>query len=240
MGERDRRVRLIAGYVLTGLFGVVAVIAIVLALSSGSNSSNRGDPHIDVATGSTNGLPPDSRIGIEVPLPSPLEMEEAARHAGCNLRLRLKDEGHDHLSPGTPAPHYLTNPPTSGSHSEEQQADGAYLATPPPTSLVHSLEHGRLAIQYRPHLSEQAQLELRGLFDTMYGGALLYPNLAMAYEVAATTWTNMLVCPKYRGRVTLLAIEAFGRATWGRYGGEPVGAIPPLAPTPADPRRPNS
>jgi hypothetical protein len=233
VGER-RRIRLIAGYALTGLFGVAAVIAIVLTLSSGSNSSNRADPHIDAVTGVTNGLPPDSRIGIEVSLPPPPEIENAARRAGCDLRLRLKDEGHDHLSPGAPAPHYRTNPPTSGSHSEEQQADGAYLATPPPINLVHSLEHGRMAIQYRPDLPEQAQLEMRGLFDTMYGGTLLYPNPAMPYAVAATTWTNMLGCPRYRGSATLLAIQAFGQVTWGRYGGEPVGTIPPTAPTPAD------
>jgi hypothetical protein len=237
MGERRRRIRLVTGYLLTGLLGMAAVTAIVLALSSGSNSSNRADPHIDAATGVTNGLPPDSRIGIEAPPYSPVEIDDAARRAGCDLRLQLEDEGHDHLSPDAPAPHYRTNPPTSGSHSEEQQADGAYLATPPPTSLVHSLEHGRMAIQYRPDLPEQAQLEMRGLYDAMFGGTLLYPNPAMPYAVAATTWTNMLGCPRYRGSATLLAIQAFGRATWGKYGEEPVGHFDLTSPTPADLKR---
>jgi hypothetical protein len=38
---------------------------------------------------------------------------------------------------------------------------------------VHSLEDSRLAIQYRLDLPEQAQLELIGLFDTLYGGTLM-------------------------------------------------------------------
>lgn len=79
------------------------------------------------------------------------------------------------------------SPPTSGDHVEEQQANDAYRETPPPVSVVHSLEHGRLATQYRPDLPEQAQLELIGLFDTMYGGTLLFPNPDMPYMVSATT-----------------------------------------------------
>ena len=44
----------------------------------------------------------------------------------------------------------------------------------------------------------------------------------MPYEVAATTWTNLLGCKKYKGQTTLDAIRAFGKATWGSYGGEPA------------------
>ena len=44
----------------------------------------------------------------------------------------------------------------------------------------------------------------------------------MHYAVAATTWTNLMGCPKYKGAITLDAIRDFGKATWGRYGGEPV------------------
>ena len=56
----------------------------------------------------------------------------------------------------------------------------------------------------------------------MYGATLLFPNDNMPYEVAATTWTNLLGCKKYKGEITLDAIRAFGKATWGNYGGEPV------------------
>ncbi len=79
-----------------------------------------------------------------------------------------------------------------------------------------------MEIQYSPDLPEADQLELKGLYETLYGGTLLFPNSNMDYAVAATTWTNLLGCNEYKGAVTLDAIRDFGKATWGRYGGEPV------------------
>jgi hypothetical protein len=47
----------------------------------------------------------------------------------------------------------------------------------------------------------------------------------------------MLGCPKYKGAITLDAVRDFGKATWGKYGGEPVYAFTfsETAPTPAEP-----
>ena len=50
----------------------------------------------------------------------------------------------------------------------------------------------------------------------MYGATLLFPNDKMPYEVAATTWTNLLGCPTYKGQATLDAIRAFGKADLGQ------------------------
>ena len=164
-------------------------------------------------------------------------LKQAAKKAGCDLRLHLKDEGHNHIPPTAPTPDYKTNPPTSGNHVEPpyQQADGAYSEMPQEIDIVHSLEHGRMEIQYSPDLPEEDQLELNGLYDTMYGGTLLFPNENMPYEVAATTWTNLLGCNEYKGAITLDAIRDFGKATWGHYGGEPVNAFAFTGPTPAEP-----
>jgi hypothetical protein len=215
----------------------VALIAIVaiFVLSSGSDSAAHGNPHINLDSGITNGITPDSRVGIEPPELEDQIPQEAVQSAGCELRLHLPDEGHEHVSASAPEPRYRTKPPTSGDHVDEQQADGAYRETPPPASVVHSLEHGRLAIQYRPDLPEQAQLELIGLFDTMYGGTLLFPNPDMPYMVAATTWTNLVGCRSHHGAMTFVSIEAFGKATWGRFGGEPMIGLKPTTPTPRSP-----
>lgn len=226
---RTGRARLFAAYAAAGGLALIALAA-VLVLSSGS--AKRGNAHINLDSGFTNGIPPDSRIGIEPPDLEEQSLQQAALAAGCELRLRLPDEGHQHIPASAPEPRYRTNPPTSGDHVEDQQADGAYRATPPPVSVVHSLEHGRLAIQYRPDLPEQAQLELVGLFDTIYGGTLLFPSPKLRYLVAATTWTNLMGCTSYREAKTLEAIEAFGSATWGRFGGEPVIGIAAGTPTP--------
>ncbi|HEX5990155.1 MAG TPA: DUF3105 domain-containing protein [Solirubrobacterales bacterium] len=213
---------------------LIAIVAII-ALSSGSDSAARGNPHINLESGITNGIAPDSRVGIEPPAFEEQNLQAAARAADCELQLRLPEEGDEHIPAGAPEPRYKTNPPTSGDHVDEQQADGAYRETPPPASVVHSLEHGRLAIQYRPDLPEEAQLELLGLFDTMYGGTLVFPNPDMPYLVAATTWTNLLGCRSYHQTMTLGAIELFGRATWGKFGGEPVLGLSPANATPKSP-----
>jgi hypothetical protein len=228
------RIRLLAAYAIVALVALVAIAAVVV-LSTGSDSAARGNPHINLDSGITNGIAPDSRAGVESPEFGEQSLQAAANTARCELRLRLPAEGHEHIPPSAPQPHYRTKPPTSGDHVDQQQADGAYRDTPPLSSLVHSLEHGRLAIQYRPDLPEQAQLELIGLFDTMYGGTLLFPNSDMPYMVSVTTWTNLMGCPSYRGAKTLAAIGAFGRDTWGKFGGEPAIAIAPASPTPTRP-----
>lgn len=228
---KRRRRRLFAAYAALAAL-VIFTVAAILVFFARSESTNHGNPHINLESGSTNGILPDDRAGIPSPKLSARNLREAALTAGCELRLRLPVEGRDHIPSTAPEPKYRTNPATSGDHVEEQQADGAYRESPAPVSIVHSLEHGRLTIQYKPILPEPAQLELIGLFDTMYGGTLLFPNPKMPYVVAATTWTNLLGCHSYRGLSTLAAIRAFGQSTWGRYGGEPLVGITPNSPTP--------
>lgn len=239
-GKSDRN-RLLIGYAVVSTV-VLAVAVLVFVLVSGGGDeggTSGGDAHINtnLQVGNTNGVAPDERVGTPPPPPKTTYLKEAAMKAECDLRLKLKDEGHTHLARGTETPEYGTDPPTSGNHIEApyQQADGAYSEPPDQINVVHSLEHGRLAIQYSPDLPEKAQLELKGLYDTMYGAALLFPNEEMPYEVAATTWTNLLGCDEYKGAATLDAIRDFGIETWGKYGGEPVFAFKFTGPTPGEP-----
>jgi hypothetical protein len=232
---KSEKRRLLAVYGGAGLVGLLVIGGIVAAIAS-SGGGGGGEAHINQESGSTNGVQPDERSG-----PAPAEvkvanLQQAAKQAGCDLRLKLKDEGHTHISRTAQTPNYKTDPPTSGNHVEApyQQADGAYSEMPGEIFMVHSLEHGRMQIQYDPELPEEDQLALKGLYDTMYGGTLLFPNENMSYAVAATTWTNLLGCPEYKGAITLDAIRDFGKATWGRYGGEPVNAFNLKGPTPLE------
>lgn len=234
--SKSERRRLLIAYALAGLIGLAVVAGIVFAVGSGGGDG--GSAHLNPASGSTNGVEPDERDGADPPAAKEAKLEQAVERAGCVLRLGLKDEGKNHLPPTASAPDYQTNPPTSGNHAEApyQQADGAYSEMPDEIFIVHSLEHGRMEIQYSPDLSDDEQLELKGLYETMYGGTLLFPNPNMDYAVAATTWTNLLGCSEYKGAATLDAIRAFGRKTWGRFGGEGTGAV--KGPTPVEPTLP--
>lgn len=245
--ERENRSgnnRLIVTYaIVSTVVLAVAVLVFILVSGGGGGDSESASAHINgnQAMGSTNGVKPDERAGIAPARTKVFDLHQAAKEAGCVLELKLKDEGHNHIPPNSPEPNYETNPPTSGNHVEPpyQQADGAYSEEPKAIDYVHSLEHGRMEIQYSPDLPEKAQLELKGLYDTMYGATLLFPNGKMPYDVAATTWTNLIGCKTYKGAITLDAIRAFGRETWGKYGGEPVEGFTFTGPTPAKPDEPS-
>ena len=226
--EAERR-RLILGYVVAGLLtaAVVAGLVIVIASGGGEGGQTQGDfpehAHIQPLSGSTNDVEVDARQGTPPPPVEQGDLERAASEAGCELRLDLPDEGNNHLQPSEPVPDYDTNPPTSGDHitSPLQQADGAYREMPDPRYTVHSLEHGRIDIQYDPALPEQDQLELKGVFEEDPNAVLLFPNPEMPYAVAVTAWTRMLACDRYEGRPTLDAIRAF-RDTFRGQGPEDV------------------
>jgi hypothetical protein len=232
----SERRRLMIGYGLAGIIGLAVVAGIVAIIVSASNKNSGGKAHIDQTSGSTNGVQPDTRSGTPPPPPKVTNLEKAAKAAGCDLRLEIPEQGHTHIPPDAPTPNYSTNPPTTGNHVEPpyQQADGAYSEMPKEIDFVHSLEHGRLEIQYSPKLPGSAQLELVGLYDTMYGATLLFPNENMPYEVAATAWRKLLGCNEYKGAITLDAIRAFGARTWG-HGREPVTGFPFTGPTPKEP-----
>jgi len=232
----SERRRLMIGYGAAGLVGLAVLAGIVAIIVSAANKNDGGEAHIVQATGSTNGVQPDERSGTKPPPPKVTNLQKAAKAADCDLRLNLPNEGRTHLPPTAATPEYKTNPPTSGNHVEPpyQQADGAYKEMPRELDIVHSLEHGRMEIQYSPGLSESAQLELIGLYDTMYGATLLFPNENMPYEVAATTWTNLIGCNEFKGAVTLDAIRDFGKVTWGKSP-EPAAGFPFTGPTPEEP-----
>jgi hypothetical protein len=236
-GVGDQRRRLLIGYAIAGVLGLAVIAGIVVLIgSSGGGVTGGKEAHINVATGQTNGVKPDDRSGPAPPAIAVGNLQQAAKDAGCVLRLNLPDEGHTHVQEGTKVK-YKTDPPTSGGHAlpPAQQADGAYAEMPEPLDFVHSLEHGRMEIQYSSKLPESNQEALKGLYDTLYGGTLLFPNNDMPYQVAATTWTNLIGCKTYEGAKTMDAIRDFGRETWNRYGAESeLNNFPIAGPTPAD------
>jgi hypothetical protein len=213
----SQRRRLMLTYVGAGVLTLVVVVGLVIVLTGGSgddavNSKDfPANAHIQPQSGSVNGVAPDDREGTPPPVLQQGDLQEAAKAAGCDLQLDLKDEGNSHLKPSDPVPDYGTNPPTSGDHIVPplMQADGAYSEFPEPVRFVHSLEHGRIEIQYSPDLSEADQLALKGVFDESPDGMLLFPNPDMPYEVAATAWTQLMGCKTFEGAATLDAIRDF-------------------------------
>jgi hypothetical protein len=222
------RRRLIFGYVAAGVLTLAVVVGVGVVIASGGNDTNQVNgedipeaAHIQVNSGFLHGVTPDGRTGTPPPALQQGDLKTAAAEAGCTLQLDLKDEGNTHITKESEIPDYGTNPPTSGNHNPEQLADGAYSEMPAPWYFVHSLEHGRIEIQYSPDLSEQDQLALKGVFDESPPGMLFFPNDDMPYDVAVTAWTQLMGCKEYKGRATLDAIRDF-RDTYRGLGPEPL------------------
>ncbi|MFN2611862.1 MAG: DUF3105 domain-containing protein [Solirubrobacterales bacterium] len=203
----SERRRLILGYVVAGVLTaavVAGLVAVILSGGGGDNNVNGFDAcsegHFQLAAGTPpDGAKADCRVGTKPPAIQVGDLQQAAKEAGCELKLDLPDEGNHHIQPTEPTPAYKTSPPTSGNHitTPLQQPDGAYTTEAPEQYFVHSLEHGRVEFQYSPKLPTDQQLAIKGVFDEDPHAVLLFPNTQMPYAVAATAWTQLVGCPNY-------------------------------------------
>jgi hypothetical protein len=133
--------------------------------------------------------------------PSAKELEQlrvAAAAAHCTVTT-FPTEGRDHTDGKVV---YKTNPPTSGPHNPTPAPDRAYTAAPPAENYVHSLEHGRVELQYRPGAPAAVRAALTAVYREFTHHMLLFPNnTGMDFEVAATAWKHRLGCAHYNARV---------------------------------------
>lgn len=224
---QQQRKRLILGYVLAGLITAAVAVGIVFAIVSGGGDGGGGGGGGGDRVNETFGIIPegvtvDDREAADPPSGGEVgDLEAAADAAGCELLTDQKDEGNTHIDPGSDVPKYEADPPTSGNHSPEPLADGAFAEAPSPLNFLHALEHGRVEVQYQPSLPEEAQAELLGLYDEDSPGMIVFPNDDLPYEVAATAWQQTLGCDSYEGAATLDAIRAF-KAEYRARGPEPI------------------
>lgn len=209
--ERERAERAAAQRKKLG--GVVGGVAIVAAVVVGIVLAASGGGGGDGGTGGADG---DAPAGLPIPPQRQPDLRRAVAAAGCAFR-EFDNEGQEHSEePKTPAD-YKTNPPTSGEHNPVPAGDGFYPAgqSPPIADWVHTLEHGRILIQYSPRVPQRFQRQLRTLFNEDYAGnpgryhmVLMQNNTNMEYQLAAVAWTRFVACRQVNQR-TFDALRAF-------------------------------
>lgn len=188
----QRRKRLV-GYGAGAVLAAAAVAAIVVAIGAGLGDG-------DGASASASEFPAGS-----VPPAEEADLEVAARQARCELS-EDPEEGNTHVEE---LPDYRANPPSSGDHFAVPAEDGAYTDPPEVGSLIHSLEHGRVIIQFDPPAPDSVKGDLKALYDEDPYHVILVPNATeMPFEVAATAWTRTLGCEEMAPRV-FDALRAF-------------------------------
>jgi hypothetical protein len=177
------------------LIGAGAAVAAIVG--SGGDDSDGGDPAVEVSPDETVATSPLERQVAppsEIPPPGQPDLEAA----GCE-RDSPRDEGAQHTVENVS---YKTNPPTSGDHHPIPAEDGVYIESPRVEQLVHSLEHGRIIIQFDRDAPEGTKAGLQALYEEDPQHMILTVNATgMPYEVAATAWTESLTCPEMNAGV---------------------------------------
>jgi hypothetical protein len=189
---RRKRLQLAIG----GLVGVAA-IAVVVAIASGAvgGDENGGDGGAQQPSASEVNLP-EQQIG---------DLQQAAEAAGCEVN-DPEITGAQHEDRDFTAEDYETNPPTSGNHNPDWYEDGVYNPGDLPRlgMIVHTLEHGRINVQYKPGTPAETVGQLEALLAEQEDGyhMLLYENTTgMDAQVAATSWGHSVTCPRMNDRV---------------------------------------
>ncbi|MDO8633000.1 MAG: DUF3105 domain-containing protein [bacterium] len=107
---------------------------------------------------------------------------------GADLSRQMDDEGDMHVTEGTDVA-YQSNPPTSGNHWPVPLEDGVYKTEKPDEALVHSMEHGRVWISYKPSLAADIVKTLEELGN---GQALIVtPRSTNETDIALAGWTRL-------------------------------------------------
>jgi hypothetical protein len=209
---RQQRLRL-AGGALGGVVVVVAAVLLATGAIGGSSNGSEGDHAV-----------PSADPDITLPAQKTSDLNAAAKAAGCKLA-NPPIEGRNHETKDFTAADYKTNPPTSGDHFPEWYQDGVYNPgdTPNLGMLVHTLEHGRIDVQYKPGTPKHTVAELEALLAEQSDGyhMLLFQNgTDMPAQIAATAWGHSLTCPQFNNQV-FDAIRTF-RARYIDQGPEDV------------------
>ncbi len=178
--KRKRLVQIIGGVVV----GAAVIVGVVLAVAGGGGEDSdrdRGD------------------------------LTAAAKTAGCVVR-DFPDDGQQHVTEELTAKDFKTNPPTSGNHNVTPAQDGLYATGNEPKiqNWVHTLEHGRILIQYKKDTPAPTIAQLTTLFNekSAYHSVLMQNNSEMPFAVAAVAWRAYIGCKTFTP-ASLPAMRAF-------------------------------
>lgn len=88
------------------------------------------------------------------------------------------------------------DPPSGGVHDVSAASAGTYTEEQRPSDgqIVHALEHGFIALWYKPDISEEAVADIEAVARDFRDDVLLIPRPSLETNVAATAWHRRLLC----------------------------------------------
>ena len=153
---RRKRMQMVFG----GVLAVVAVVGVVAALVARRRSA---------ATTTRPTTCP--RAAAAIPAQQEVRPQEGRGSRRAARSRTPPNEGSGHDEKDFKASDYKQNPPTSGNHFPQWYQDGIYAPgdTPELGKLVHTLEHGRIDIQYTPGTPATTVAQLETFFNEIDG-----------------------------------------------------------------------
>jgi len=109
----------------------------------------------------------------------------------------VKTSASPHLQ-STTDPHssYLTYPPTSGPHVEQEYPGKVFTEEIPEPIQVHLLEHGAVLIQYKCNECDELISNLRG-YTEEFDNVKLAPYNKQSNTLALTAWDRLMLLDNY-------------------------------------------
>ena len=92
---------------------------------------------------------------------------------------------------------YNSNPASSGPHYSASVAPGIYRTHLPSGQTVHSQEHGRVVIHYRPDTPDDIVRELESIAKQHLRDTVVHPNPDIDTQVALTAWGRIDTLDRY-------------------------------------------
>ncbi len=119
-------------------------------------------------------------FGIQVLTPESLEDDYSSV---------MRSEGSSHVQEGTRVT-YQSNPPTSGDHWATPLREGIYDTQKPDEGAIHSLEHGRIWITYKPDIGKEAIDAIKNVLKGQFG-IIMSPRAANETDIALAAWVRL-------------------------------------------------
>jgi hypothetical protein len=134
----------------------------------------------------------------------------ARSEAGCTDIQTFPQAGRNHIAPNVQPTNWNSNPPTSGDHLATPLPGGVYPTEQDERMVVHSLEHGYVAIQYKNIPADQLA-QLRAVqAEHADSKLILMPYSGLEKDgVALSAWQHDQVCGKVNRQVVEAFVDAF-------------------------------
>jgi hypothetical protein len=112
------------------------------------------------------------------------------RELGTDYSRAVEDGGAEHTKEGEKTTTWKSTPPVSGPHWPDPQRDGIYDKELPDEGVVHSLEHGRIWISYKPTIPSATREALK---DIARKNTYMVVSVRAANEtdVALAAWNRL-------------------------------------------------